>query len=189
MSRSPPSLQRTCLKYVLERTDLFRVLNPYVWDEDFDMSTLVNDRLTYEEKKHYTELATTGKMTVADCRDDLYSLLYRRPFDLDLKLLREIPMLSVLNDYQMRQIWAESIVDEWEAYLPSLLGGLREWDNLTMTWEIYRSLLTGCTDSWLFEILEKERQLLIKADQEVFDKHWRINIGLVWLSEMKSIDQ
>ena len=78
-------------------------------------------------------MAATGPMTVADCRDDLYSLLYRRPFDLDLKLLRENPMLNVLNDYQMRQIWAESIVDEWEAYLPAHLGGLREWDDLTMT--------------------------------------------------------
>ena len=189
MSRSPPSLQRTCLKYVLDRNELLSVLNPYVWDEDFDMSTLVNDRLSFEERRHYTNLAATGQMTVADCRDDLYSLLYRRPFDLDLKLLREIPMLNVLNDYQMRQIWAESIVDEWENFLPAHLGGLRAWDELTMTWDIYHSLLAGCTNSWLFEVLETERQLLIKTEQENFDEHWRKNIGCDWLSDMKSIDE
>ena len=189
MSRSPLSLQKTCLKYVIDRNLVSEVLNPYIWDEDFDMSTLVNDRLSYEEKKHYTHLAATGQMTVADCKDDLYSLLYRRPFDLDLKLLREIPMLNVLNDYQMRQIWAESIVDEWENYLPAHLGGLRAWDELTMTWDIYNSLLDGCTSSWLFEVLEEERQLLIKADQKNFDEHWRKNIGCDWLSDMSSIDK
>ena len=89
----------------------------------------------------------------------------------------------------MRQIWAELIVDEWENYLPAHLGGLREWDDLTMTWDIYNSLQNGCTSSWLFEVLEEERQLLVKADQKDYDEHWRKNIGCDWLSEMRSIDE
>ena len=189
MSRSPPSLQHACLKFLIDYNQVNKVLNPYNWDWDSDSVTPINDRLTNEEKKHYTDKAVTGQMTVGECRDDLYSLLYRRPFDLDLALLRELPILNVLSDYQLRQIWAESIVLEWENYLPAHLGGLRAWDELTMTWDILNSLKNGCTSSWLFEVLEEERQLLVKADQKDYDEHWRKNIGCDWHSEMKSIDK
>ena len=165
------------------------VLNPYNWSWDSETVTPINDRLTYEEKKHYTNLAVTGQMTVAVCRDDLYSLLYRCPFDLDLALLRELPMFNVLSDYQLRQIWAESIVLEWENYLPAHLGGLRAWDELEMTWDILNSLLDCCTSSWLSEVLEEERQLLVKGEQLERDEHWRINFGCDWLSEMITIDE
>ena len=189
MSRSPPSLQHACLKFLIDYNQVDEVLNPYHWDWDSDTVTPVNDRLTSEEKKYYTNKAATGQMTVAECRDDLCSLLYRRPFDLDLALLRELPMLNVLSVYQLRQIWAESIVNEWENYLPAHLGGLRAWDELVMTWDILKSLSDGCTNSWLSEVLEEERKLLVKKEQFEQDEHWRINIGCDWLSEMRSIDE
>ena len=185
MFRSPPSLQQICLRSVVNYQEIDEILNPFNWDSEFDMSQVINDRLTYEEKRHYLNLAVTGQMTLTECKEDLRSLLYRRPFDRDLLLLRGLPLFDGLSDFSMRQIWAESIIFKWEMHLPAHLGGLRAWDELVMTWDILNSLLDGCTNSRLLEFLDEEKLLLIKKEK---NELWRVTIGCVWLLEMISID-
>ena len=184
MIRSPPTLQQICLKSVVDYQEINEVLNPFNWDWEFDMSQLVNYRLTYEERRHYETLAVTGQKTLTDCKADLQSLLYWKPFDLDLLLLRKLPLFDGLSDFSVRQVWAEAIILEWENHVPAQVGGLLAWKELTMTWQIINSLLDGCTNSWLSKILKEQKLLLIEKDK---NELWRVEIGSVWLLEMISI--
>ena len=95
-------------------------------------------------------------------------------------------MFDGLPDYSVRQVWAETIILNWERYLPGRLSGLIEWEELVMTWQILNSSLDGCTNPWLFVLLEEEKLLLIEKDN---DELWRKTIGCDWLSEMISIDK
>ena len=191
MIRSPPSLQQICVRSVVETQDLHDVLYPY---EDWDTEEIPrNDRLTQDEKWDYQTLTVTGQKTLTECKNDLRSMLYRRPFDLDLVQLRKLPMFDGLPDYSVRQVWAETIILEWEGFVPGRLGGLLEWEELVVTWPILNSLRDGCTNESLFELLEREELLLIEQDNEKErllveaeqSEIWRRTIGCDWLYEMR----
>ena len=185
MIRSAPSIQQICLKSVIDHQKIDDVLYPEL-DWDNDVSHLFNERLTREEERDYELLAVTGQKTLTECKNDLRSLLYRRPFDLDLVQMRKLPLFDGLPDYSVKQVWAESIILEWERHVPAGLCGLIEWGELIMTWRILNSLLDGCTNLWLFEVLEEEKLPLIEKDN---DELWRIEFGSVWLQENMTIDK
>ena len=64
-----------------------------------------------------------------------------------------------------------------------------------MTWAIHNSLLDGCANKWLFEVLEREKRLLIKKDEEnerliqeaKASVIWKETVGREWLHEMRHI--
>ena len=100
MIRLAPSLQQICLRSVIDRQEIDDVLYPML-DWDNDVTHLYNERLTREEESDYETLAVTGQKTLTECKADLRSLLYRRPFDLDLIQLRKLPLFDGLPVYSV----------------------------------------------------------------------------------------
>ena len=185
MNFSVPSLQKICLKSMIDNEEIQEILYPEI-NGDTDMTTLFNERLTPVEWRHYEILAVTGQRTLTKCKEDLRSLLYRRPFNLDLVQMRKISLFNDLPDYSVKQFWVEAIVQEWERYVPSCLLGGVIWGKLIISWRILHSLQDGCSDVWMFELIEQYTLELIEKEK---DELWQINIGFVWLLENATIDE
>ena len=185
MNFSVPSLQKICLKSMIDNEEIQEILYPEI-NGDTDMTPLFNERLTPVEWRHYEILAVTGQRTLTKCKEDLRSLLYRRPFNLDLVQMRKISLFNELPDYSVKQFWVEAIVQEWERYVPTLLIFGVTWGKINISWKILNSLQDGCSDVWIFELIEEYSLALIEKEK---DELWQINIGLVWLLENATIDK
>ena len=191
MIRSPPSLQSLCSQSVIKTQGLIDVLNPY--ENDWLVEIPRNDRLTLGEEVFFMDLAASGQISMTECKAALRSMLYRRPCDLDLIQMRRLPLLKDLPDLSLRQLWADTIILDWERHVPSKLESNIGWEQRVMTWEILNNLYDGCAHEWLFEILEREKELLIEKDkvkarlaQEKRDlKDWKKSVGREWLRDMR----
>ena len=193
MIRSPPSLQSLCSQSVIKTQGLIDVLNPY--ENDWLVEIPRNDRLTLGEEVFFMDLAASGQISMTECKAGLRSMLYRRPCDLDLVQMRGLPLLTDLPDLSLRQLWADAIILDWERNVPMELECNIGWERKVMTWEILNNLYDGCAHEWLFEILEREKELLVKKDEdekrfaeEKRDiKAWKKTVGMKWLHEMRHI--
>ena len=193
MIRSPPSLQSLCSQSVIESQGLVDVLDPY--EDDWSVDTPRNGRLTDDEQMYFVNLAASGKVSLTKCKAALRMMLYRRPCDLDLIQMRKRPLLQDLSDLSLRQLWADTIILDWERFVPTQLECNIGWEQRVMTWEIYNNLYDGCAHKWLFKILERERLTLVKKDedrallaQEANDlKDWKKTVGREWLQDMRSL--
>ena len=185
MNFSVPSLQQICLKSMIDYEEIQEILYPEM-NGDTDIMPLFNERLTPVECRHYEILAVTGQRTLTKCKEDLRSLLYRRPFNLDLVQMRKITLFNDLPDYSVKQFWVEAIVQEWERYVPTLLIFGVTWGKINISWKILNSLQDGCSDVWIFELIEEYSLALIEKEK---NELWQINIGLVWLLENATIDK
>ena len=186
MLNTPPSLQQFCLRRIVDYEEINDVLNPPL-DWDNDVRHLYNHRLTRDERDEFEMLVVNGTRTLAQVKADIRALLVLRPFDLDLAQLKlAIPWFSDIPECVARQIWVEANIFEFERYVPGQLWYVVDWNIVTMTWDILRSILDGCTDSWLFESLNELEQRLIEQDK---DELWRIDIGSVWLGDFGSLNE
>ena len=186
MKNTPPSLQQFCLRRIVDYEEINDVLNPPL-DWDNDVQHLYNHRLTRDERDEFEMLVVNGTRTLAQVKADIRALLVLRPFDLDLAQLKlAIPWFSDIPECVARQIWVEANVFEFERYVPGQLWYVVDWNIVTMTWDILRSILDGCTDSWLFESLNELEQRLIEQDK---NELWRIEVGSVWLSDLIDLDE
>ena len=186
MLNTPPSLQQFCLRRIVDYEEINDVLNPPL-DWDNDVRHLYNHRLTRDERDEFEMLVVNGTRTLAQVKADIRALLVLRPFDLDLAQLKlAIPWFSDIPECVARQIWVEANIFEFERYVPGQLWYVVDWNIVTMTWDILRSILDGCTDSWLFESLNELEQKLIEQDK---NELWRIEVGSVWLSDMIDLDE
>ena len=186
MLNTPPSLQQFCLRRIVDYEEINDVLNPPL-DWDNDVQHLYNHRLTRDERDEFEMLVVNGTRTLAQVKADIRALLVLRPFDLDLAQLKlAIPWFSDIPECVARQIWVEANIFEFERYVPGQLWYVVDWNIVTMTWDILRSILDGCTDSWLFESLNELEQKLIEQDK---NELWRIEVGSVWLSDMIDLDE
>ena len=186
MKNTPPSLQQFCLRRIVDYEEINDVLNPPL-DWDNDVRHLYNHRLTRDERDEFEMLVVNGTRTLAQVKADIRALLVLRPFDLDLAQLKlAIPWFSDIPECVARQIWVEANIFEFERYVPGQLWYVVDWNIVTMTWDILRSILDGCTDSWLFESLNELEQKLIEQDK---NELWRIEVGSVWLSDMIDLDE
>ena len=194
MNYSPPSLQQLCVRTVVDTHNLIDLLSPWVNDWDADEFPR-NDRLTRDEEIYFLMLAAKGELSLAECKSALRSMLHRRPCELDLLRLRTLPYFKDMTDFCLREIWAETVILDWESFVPTHLECQIGWERMVMTWPIYNNLYDGCTNKWLFEILELEKKLIIKQEedktrltQERRDlKNWKKTVGREWLHEMRHI--
>ena len=185
MKNTPPSLQQFCLKRIVDYEEIIDVLNPKE-DWDNDVRHLYNHRLTRDERDEFESQVVGGFQTLSQVKNEIRALLIVRPFDLDLVQLKlAIPWFSDIPECVARQIWLEANVFEFERYVPSHLWYVVDWNHVTMTWEILRSILDGCTNQDLFEAIDELEQMLIEKDN---DELWRDEIGSVWLSDMINLE-
>ena len=186
MINTPPSLQQFCLKLIIDYEEIVDVLNPEE-DWDNDVSHLYNDRLTLAERDEFEFQVVRGIKTLAQVKIEIRALLIQRPFDLDLVQLKlAVPLFVGLPECVARQIWLEANVLEFKRYVPGRLWFVIDWNQIVMSWEILYSVLDGCTNQYLFEVLEEQEQLLIEKDN---DELWRVEYGSVWLCDMITIDE
>ena len=186
MKNTPPSLQQFCLRRIVDYEEINDVLNPKE-DWDNDVRHLYNHRLTRDERDEFESQVVNGTQTLAQVKAEIRALLILRPFDLDLVQLKlAIPWFSDIPECVARQIWVEANIFEFERYLPSQLWYVVDWNVVTMTWEILRSILDGCTNQDLFEAIDELEQILIEKDN---DELWRIEVGSVWLSDLVNLDE
>ena len=145
MNYSPPSLQQLCVRTVIDTHKLIDLLSPWVndWEKD-DFPR--NDRLTRDEEIFFLMLAAKGKLSLTECKNALRSMLYRRPCELDLLHLKTIPYLKNMTDFCLREIWADTIILDWESFVPTHLECQIVWERMVMTWPIYNNLYDGCTN-------------------------------------------
>ena len=194
MNYSPPSLQQLCVRTVIDTHKLIDLLSPWVndWEKD-DFPR--NDRLTRDEEIFFLMLAAKGKLSLTECKNALRSMLYRRPCELDLLHLRTLPYFRNMTDFCLREIWADTVILDWESFVPTHLECQIVWERMVMTWPIYNNLYDGFTNKWLFEVLAREKRLLVKMDedearlaQEKRDiKAWKKTVGREWLHDMRFI--
>ena len=193
MIRSPLSLQSLCSQSVIETQDLCNLLIPHEYDSTEDIS--FDGRLTDNEWCDFHQLAATSQLTMTECKDTLRSMLYRRPCNLDLIMLRKSPLCKDMTDLSLRQLWADTIILYWEWNLINHLQTQLELKRVVMTWDIHNRLLDGCASEDLFNFLKVEREHLVKKDedearlaQEKKDiKDWKKTVGNEWLQDMRFI--
>ena len=80
--------------------------------------------------------------------------------------MRKLPLFDGLPDYSVEQFWVEANIQEWERFVPSRLLGLVLWGELFISWRILNSLQDGCSDPWLFELIEQYKLELIEKDND-----------------------
>ena len=176
MSLMAPSLQSLALKSMIIRERIIPLLNPEE-DWDNDVSHLYNTRFNYKEVWAFEARVMDGKETLADIKMDMRCQLYGRPWDLDLIHLRSIEYFNELPDHRLKQIWVEACIISFEMRLAYSVKFYVQTRQYEMDWHLLNSIMDGCEDQELLDVLKEfERELVVN------------DIVVVWLLENQNLE-
>ena len=118
-----------------------------------------------------------GKETLADIKMDMRCQLYGRPWDLDLIHLRSIESFNELPDHRLKQIWVEAYIITFETRLAYCVKFYVQTRQYEMDWHLLNSIMNGCEDQELLDVLKEFEEELIVND-----------IVVVWLLENLNLE-